>query len=146
MTDRQGPPDIEAILVAELSADTALTTILTGADRISTALPDDLEKRLDPGGWLQLGLLAGSVADPRTSHLYALLVQGAAWAAYKLDAFDVVEEAVRAFLELEGYAGELGVVTATELNAPPYWSPDPETNLPRYVFTGTAYAHRAPVG
>jgi hypothetical protein len=136
MSRHAAPIDVESLLVAYLLDDTDVGTLV--GNGVSTELPADLERRLP---WLQLLLLPGGYADTNTAWLLAARVQFSAWAMSKGDAFDLASVAVRALCGAEDVDHELGVVNAVTIDAAPYWSPDPETDRPRYLFIATVHAH-----
>lgn len=133
MTTPPAPVDLEALLVDALDL---------GGTPASTELPADLD---NPRGnrlpRLQLFRLPGFFTDEATGWLEAARVQFAAWGATKPDAFDLARDAVVALRRLEGAAHALGIITSVTIDVTPYWSADPETDLPRYLFAASVTAH-----
>jgi hypothetical protein len=133
--------DSEALVVAHLNTDNELTALV--GDNIGTVLPPDL-----PLPDCQLFKLAGTIASsaPETVHFEHVRINFAAWAATKPEAYDVAATIIRAFLTLPDVPHALGTVTAADLELAPYWSPDPEDETPRYLFTLSAHVHPGGAG
>lgn len=126
--------DVEALLVAELGQDAAITAL--AADRVSTELPRDL-----PLPYLQLSRLPGSIVDDASMRVERARVQLSSWADNRGDALDLARAALRAIAELAGGSFEQGTVTGVDAELTPYWSPDPDTDTPRYLLTVALYVH-----
>lgn len=144
---RPAPVDLERVAVAHLLLDADLVAFAT-SDGVSVELPEDLDRhRGERLPYLRLFKLPGSYVDDETAVLEAGRLQFDAWGATKAEAFDLAQLAVRALLEAQDVTHEGAVVTRVNLDATPFWSPDPETDLPRYIFTATVFAHpRPPTG
>lgn len=138
MPELHPPVDGEALVVAHLKADPALDA-LGVADRISTRLPPDFtaQKRI------QIERVGGLPVDPETARVERIRIQVKGFGATKEEAYDV---AAAAFVSLRKAAKThaLGVVTAVRQDLALQWSPDPETDAPRYLFGVVLYCHAAP--
>lgn len=129
--------DVEALLVDLLNEDAGVIAV-AGEDSVGTDLPPELDAELP---YLQLWRLPGSViVTDLTQRLERARIQLASWAADRGDALDLARAACLALGEAEG-AYTAGVVSGVEIESTPYWSPDPETDTPRYLFTAAAYVH-----
>lgn len=140
MTGPQAPPNIESLLVDYLSDDVTVGGLATGG--IGTELPaGDLGLPR-----LTLELLPGSVVDADTAHVWRLPIQLAGWAPRtgKAQARDLTHEGLRALLEAPEATHALGVVTAARVELSPWWNPDVDTDLARYMTTVGVFAHRHP--
>ena len=129
--------DGEALAVAHLKADATLDALV--GNRISTELPADFT----PQGRLQIEGEHGLPVDADTSHLQRVRIQVKAFGATKEQAFDV---AALAYASLRGATGThaLAIVTRVTQYLGLRWSPDPETDNPRYLFGVILYCHAVP--
>lgn len=126
--------DVEALLVALLNAD-ADVVAQAGADSVGTELPPELDEELP---YLQLWRLPGSIVTDETQRLERARIQFASWGATRAAALDVARAACKALGEAPG-KHDAGIVTAVDLETTPYWSPDAETDTPRYLFVAAVY-------
>lgn len=129
--------DVEALLVGLLNEDADIIGV-AGEDSVGTDLPPELDAELP---YLQLWRLPGSIlVTDQTQRLERARIQFASWATDRGDALDLARAACRALGEAEG-AYSAGVVSGVDIESSPYWSPDPDTDTPRYLFTVAAYVH-----
>lgn len=128
--------DAEALFVGLLNIDAGVVEI-AGADSVGVELPPESDEELP---YLQLWRLPSSIVTDETQRLERVRIQFATWAADRAAALDLARATCKAFGESPGGHPE-GVVTGVELEVSPYWSPDPETDTPRYLFVGAAYVH-----
>ncbi len=127
--------DVEALLGNYLRADPDVTALAgTG---VSPELPPELDSELP---YLQLWRLPGSTVTDETQHLERSRVQFASWAVDRADALDLARAACAALRDATGSYSE-GIVTGVELETTPYWSPDPDTDTPRYLWTAALFVH-----
>lgn len=129
--------DVEALLVAYLNEAPSVVTV-AGEDSVGTDLPPELDEELP---YLQLWRLPGSTVTDETQHLERARIQFAAWAGRedRGTALDLARAACKELGEATGKHEGFGNVTAVDLEVTPYWSPDPETDSPRYLFTAAVY-------
>lgn len=127
--------DAEALVVAFLAGQADVAALV--GSRISTELPPAPTFPL-----VRLERIGGLTGTP--AHLDRARIQVEAWGATKGEAHTVAAT-VRAalFEELPG-THPLGVVTGAEEDLGLTWSPDPESDQPRYVFGVAAFIHPAP--
>lgn len=90
--------------------------------------------------WPALRITRLGGTRPWPPHLDAARVQIEGWATTKAEALAVLEAALAALADMPGAHAD-GVVTAVAVNVAPSWSPDPETNEPRYVADVTVTTH-----
>lgn len=133
-----GELDPELIVTGFLRADPTLAGLTAG---VSTELPHDF-----PRPWVRVVLLPGSTqADGRHEdhrlHRYRLNVE--AWADTKPDARATLNAAADAALALVGTHAN-GIVTSVELEGLPFWLPDPDDDIDRYITTLALYCHAPP--
>lgn len=127
-------PDIEAIVVQVLNADSGIEDI-AGANKAATELP--------PGAQLpriRVTLAGGTPLVRGWLHAPRLSIE--AWAEDKTTAFDLITEA--AYVLENGLDGALfpeGIVTSFTQETGLSWSPDPETKTPRYLAGFVAHIH-----
>lgn len=143
-----GLVDAEAIAVAWLRADADLTTLLGSADRIGTELPDGFDdpSPIMPGELPRLRLTryaGGGPRDRATHRLDLARLQVDSYAEDKAEAFDAAALSHRRLLALAGQTvAPYGFVSAVETTLGLGWQPDPDTRLPRYLYTVEITAHR----
>jgi hypothetical protein len=134
-------PDIEAIAVTYLEADTDVAALCDG--RVYTEIPEG-----PTYPFLTVLRIAGR-PRPRPRWLDQAQLQVAAWgndAGFsREDTRDLCETAVAALHELVGTTA-LGVVTGVEDVLGPRSLPDPETSWPRFVAEVLITAHPEPEG
>lgn len=129
--------DVEALLVGLLNEDPGVVDV-AGEDSVGTELPPELDEELP---YLQLWRLPGSIVTDETHRIERARIQLAAWGSRpngRGDALDVARAACKALGEAPGKYDQ-GNVTAVDLEVSPYWSPDPETDTPRYLFVAAVY-------
>lgn len=133
------PVNVEALAVAHLSA-AGEVLALVDEDHVSTELPADAELP-----YLKVDLLPGSSSTPQTAHVVRSRVQLSAWgpqgAGGKLAAWDLIAAAWAALMRADQSSHAYGVVTGTDAEVLPYWSPDPETDEPRYLAVIALFVH-----
>jgi hypothetical protein len=129
--------DGEALAVAHLKADATLDALV--GNRVSTELPAGFLAE----GRLQVEGEHGLPVDADTSHLQRVRIQVKAFGETKEEAFDV---AALAYASLRGAVGShaLAIVTRVTQYIGLRWSPDPETDIPRYLFGLVLYCHAVP--
>jgi Protein of unknown function (DUF3168) len=127
--------DVEALAGNVLRADAGVTAL--AGDGVSPELPPALDDELP---YLQLWRLPGATITDETQHLERARLQFAAWAANRADALDLARAACSALRDFPGVHTE-GIVTAVDLETTPYWSPDPDTDTPRYLWTAALFVH-----
>lgn len=133
MPETRNLVDVERLLVAALRADAELAAIVD--TRVSTELPGSFvaDQRL------KLSRVGGSDLDG-AGYLDRALVQLDAYGATKGEAFEVAATALAALFRARGaHAG--AVLTRVERVSGPAWSPDPETDIPRYLATVAVTVH-----
>lgn len=128
--------DIEATLVAYLGADVSLTALVD--DRISTELPAGFTAEAR----VRLFRVGGAPAagDP-AGYLDRPSVQFDCFGATREQAWDVAAESVRAVLQAPSATHTGVVVTGARRTLGPTWQPDPDTDIPRYLFTAVLWTH-----
>lgn len=124
------PVDVEALLVAYL--DPLVTP------PVSTELPGDYA-----GDYVQLWKLPGSMVTPETQWIERARIQFSVWGSTKESAWDAAAATFAALGAIVDTTHTLGVVTACDPEVTPYWSPDPDTDDPRYLFTAAFTVHPA---
>jgi len=132
--------DVEALLVAYLATDGPLGALVD--DAIGTELPRAFPSTGAPR--VQAFRASGTTVDPATGHLDRALVQVNAYGSSKAEAWDVFAETYRALLAARAAEHEGAVVTDVERVSGPTWSPDPQTDAPRYVGSFAVTVHPAP--
>lgn len=134
MPDLRDLVDVEKLLVAVLRADAAVGALV--AARVSTELPSSfgLEERL------RLVRVGGTSLDGDSAYLDRALVDLHAFGASKRTAFVVARTSLSALSRAVGtHPG--AVVSRVERVSGPAWSPDPETDVPRYLTTVAVTVH-----
>lgn len=126
--------DVEALAVAHLLDDAAVTALV--GDGVSTELPLDA-----PLPRIQLFRLGGNLITQETAWLERSRLFLASWADTKAEAFDVSNAAVVSLMATPDLPHDAGVVTAADIELAPYWSPDPEDDVPRYLSTIALTVH-----
>jgi hypothetical protein len=122
-------PDIEQLLTAFYKAETG--------KRAVTELPSDLEQIVPV-------IQVARIASPARYRLDRPLIDVSVWtlkgqrAACSALAQQVLDLTVR---DLVGLRRPAGVVTAAAVDVAPYWLPDPNPNLCRYLATYRLAAH-----
>jgi hypothetical protein len=130
-------PNIEKAVVQALLENEELTDLL-GENRVSTEVPAEAEFPR-----LRVSLTGGTVAVQRW--LYAMRITVEGWAETKGDAFDATVLALSVLETLPETAQvEEGVITSSEIDTGLVWSPDPETDKPRYLGSVTIHIHPNP--
>lgn len=113
-------PDMEQALVDFLAAHAALTPLVAG--RVSTELTSDL-------ACLQVTALGGVQPWPWEA---TVEFQLSAWGGTKAEANLLARTAASAAYDLVGQAVTGGRVTGAAVRLAPLWSPDEDTDRPRY--------------
>lgn len=113
-------PDMEQELVTYLAAHASLTPLI--GSRVSTELESDL-------ACLQVTGLGGVQPWPWEA---TVEFQLSAWGGTKTEANLLARTAVSAAYDLVGQAVTGGRVTGAAARLAPLWSPDEDTNRPRY--------------
>jgi hypothetical protein len=114
---------------------------MTGINVVAE-LPEGLDNPKGTGlPVVQLARMPGTFVDVNTAQLEAGRLSVACWGVDKEMAFDTAQATLRALRRLEDAPSVHGVCTAVNIDATPWWSPDPETNLPRYLFTASLFVH-----
>lgn len=113
-------PDMEQELVTFLAAHAAITALV--ADRVSTELATE-------DACLQVTALGGAQPWPWEATVEFSL---SAWGGDKGEANLLARTAAAAAYDLVGQAVTGGHVTGVAVRLAPLWSPDEETNRPRY--------------
>lgn len=123
-------PDVEALAVAHLLADTGVTDLVD--TRVGTELPQDPT-------FPRIVVRRVGGAQVVEQYLERARLQVDAYAGREVDggggkeqAHDVIREAQRALHEARLAAHADAVVTDVATEVQPVWSPDPETDRPRY--------------
>lgn len=133
------PVNVEALVVEYLSS-SARVLAQVDEDRVATELPGNAELP-----FLKVDLLPGSSSTPQTARLARARVQLSAWgpagAGGKLLAWELIAAAFADLLEAPDATHTFGVVTGADAEVMPYWSPDPETDDPRYLAVVALYVH-----
>jgi hypothetical protein len=130
-------PNIEKLVIGYLLDNQELTDLL-GENKISSEVPPNATFPR-----LRISLSGGTVAVQRW--LYAMRITVEAWADTKGDAFDAAVLALSVLESLpEAALVEEGIVTSSEVDAGLAWSPDPETDKPRYLGSVTIHIHPNP--
>lgn len=147
MPEVRAPVDTEALIVAHLKADSEVLALID-EERVSTETPGDRA-----GLWVKLDRLPGSNAGtPETAHLERARVQFSIFGdtrptttevAAKPATWDLTAAVFRSVFRLPDVAifPGYGIVTGVEAEVFPYWSPDPETDDPRYLFVAAVFVH-----
>jgi hypothetical protein len=128
-------PDVEALTVDALKADTTLSTATGG--RISTDLP----ATFPDGKRVALHRAGGSAADAKTEYLDRPVLQIECYGPTKADAFDCAAETIRALLDMQGGSYNRGVVGQVQRLTGPAWSPEPDGLYPRYLLSVAMHVH-----
>lgn len=129
-------PDVESLLVVYLKADVGVSALV--ATRISTELPASFQAQ----GRVQLFRTGGVPDDDDIpGHLDRPSIQVNAFGATKAGAWDVAAETIRALLQAPTATHTRAVITKATRVLGPTWSPDPETDVPRYLLGFTFAVH-----
>lgn len=132
--------DVESLTVGLLNIDAGVVAV-AGTDSVGTDLPPDLDEELP---YLQLWRLPGTLVTDETQRLERARLQLASWGARlpagRGDALDLARAACKALGDAVG-SHDAGVVAAVDIEVSPYWSPDPETDTPRYLFVAALFVH-----
>jgi hypothetical protein len=131
-------PDVESLLVTYLKADAGIAALVD--QRVSTELPASFA----PEGRVQL-FRTGGVPDNDDipGHLDRPSIQVNAYGETKAEAYDVAAETIRALLQAPAATHTGAVITKATRILGPTWSPDPETDTPRYLLGFTFAVHAA---
>lgn len=129
--------DVEALLVAHLDDDVALSALVADND-VASELPSDFPPEGRP--FVQVFRASATTVDPETGHIERVVVQVNGYGATKANAWDVIAETYRSILEATG-THAAGVVTATVRLTGPTWSPDPITDAARYTSSFAVTVH-----
>lgn len=130
-------PDVEAMLVSYLAADSAVIAAV-GANAVSTEIP--------PGATMprvRITLTGGSPEIP--GWLHAVRVNVEAFAETKPQAFDVIATVVERTEALTNSRRSSIVISLAEQETALAWSPDPLTETPRYIVGMLLVVHPDPV-
>lgn len=128
--------DAERLLVTYLLADDGVAALC--GTRVTTELPKTFTKQAR----VQI-FRTGGVPDPKDvpGHLDRPTIQINAWGATKESAYDVAAETIRAILAAPKATHSGAVVTHANRLLGPVWSPDPDTDTPRYVIGAVLWIH-----
>ena len=127
--------NIEKVVVQFLLANLDLEEII-GENRVSTEIPPNADLPR-----IRITLTGGTI--PVRSYLYSHRITVESWAEDKTTAWDALLECIYSLeAELDGALVENGVVTAVDQESGITWSPDSETNTPRYLTTVRITTHR----
>lgn len=128
----RGPVDVEAILVAHLTAELAGTNV-------STELPGALALPL-----ISLGRVGSTFVDRQTGRVERVRIDLDIRGVDQAASFDLAQSALEVLLEANDVpvVTVAGVITAVEVELGPLRSPDPETDAERYLATVAVFAHR----
>ena len=141
MPDVRPLVDVEGLLVDYLEQDAGLGALVGGvgdAARVSTELPAGFV----PEGRVKLVRIGGTPSGTDAAeHLDRAVVQLDGFGATKADAFDVIRAALVALRRAPSAAHVDAVVTSVDRISGPTWSPDPETDAPRYLLTVAVTVH-----
>lgn len=135
--------DVEGLLIDFLPYDPDLGPLVGGPGvgaRISTELPASFRAE----GRLQIFRVSSTAADGGTEHIERALIQVNGYGADKREAFTVTAAALRALRRAPSVAHEAAVVTDVARVTGPTWSPDPSTDVPRYLSSVAVTVH--PIG
>ena len=131
MIDNRSPlPDIEAALIAWFKADPEVIAVVP-RNKISTELPTPFvaENRI------QLFRTTGGPVDAETEVIDRPVVQINSFGSSKGTAFDVAQVVTGSLKGAEGkIQGDVTFYLSERLTGPG-WSPDPSTDVPRYLMT-----------
>lgn len=131
-------PDVEALAVDYLLAEPAVAALVD--EEVDTELPGDFLKRLPRVRLFRVGGLAGA----NKGYIDRARLQVEAWGGTKASANDVAREALRALLEAPEAAHAGAEVTDAAQDLGLVWSPDPDTDCPRYLFGVVLTLHSTP--
>jgi hypothetical protein len=124
-------PDVEKALVAGLKVDGGV--IGAGiATKVSTELPKGFDST---HGEKRIQLFRSTGGDVASGVIDRAIIQINAFGATKGEAFLISAVADSALKSLEGTLIDRVSISGVDRIAGPGWSPDPETDIPRYVST-----------
>jgi hypothetical protein len=128
--------DAEVLLVAYLRADSGVAALVD--TRVSTELPAGFRAETR----VQL-FRTGGVPDPSdvAGHLDRPSIQINAFGATKGQAFMVAAETIRAVIAAPKATFAGAVVSHATRVLGPIWSPDPDTDIPRYILGVVLWIH-----
>lgn len=131
--------DLETVVIAHLKADAAVLALVP-AGMISGELrralgPDDVA--------LRVRRIGGLPTEQSAGHLGRYRLQVDAFAATEHEAFALAAAADVSIRALEATSGDGIVVTAVAKDRAITNSPDPDSDLARYLFGVVLYAHAA---
>ena len=136
---QRGPTDVEAALVRYFREDPHVAALTSG--NVAGELPDNFDTANELP-FLRLFRVGGNFVDGNTGRLERARVQLDCWARTKAEAFDLANVTVRCAFDLAAGIDVAGLVfTDVRVELGPTWSPDPETDLPRYLLTLAFFAH-----
>ena len=129
--------DVEQILVKFLAEHPAVID-LAGEQAVSTELPPNATLPR-----LRVTLTGGAPRARNWLMDYSIVLE--AWGTTKADSLELLAVAAHALeTELDGAQVEQGTVTGCTQDSGVSWSPDPESDQPRYLTTFTITAHPNP--
>lgn len=119
--------DVETLLVDYLLADATFNAFVDG--RISTKLPStfEAEKRV------RLYRAGGSEVDAESGEVDRALISTQNFGADDVEAFAVARKTLVMLRRTVTMPFDGAVITKAQRALGPLWSPDPETNAPRYL-------------
>lgn len=135
MTEDPGLVDAEGLAVNWLVSSADLAEVV--GDRVSTELPASFAAEAR----VQLFRVGGVPADDGPQHLDRPNLQVNAFGPTKAQAWAVAALVVRRMLAAPRGVHDQGVVTKAHRVVGPTWSPDPETDIPRYVLGFVLHVH-----
>jgi len=133
--------DVEALLVAWLSADAGVLALAAATD-VSPELPAGFPSSGRP--FVQAFRASATTVDDATGHLERAVVQVNVYGSSRENAWDLAAQTYRAVLEAPSAAHPAGVVTNALRISGPSWSPDPITDAPRYTLSFALTVHPRP--
>ena len=138
MPDVRAPADIESVLIAYLKTDGAVTALVP-ASRISAELRRQFSAEET---YLQLFRTGGAPdGDDIPGHLDQPSIQINAFGGDRAEAWDLTAEVIRALTQAPAATHDGAVITRAARILGPFWSPDPDTDAPRYIFGFTFTVH-----
>lgn len=131
--------DLETLVIAHLKADSDVTAIVP-----EEMISGRLRRELDPTDFaLRVRRIGGLPTEQAASHLGRYRLQVDAFAPTELEAFTLAAAADVSIRSLEATSGDGVVVTAVVKDLALTISPDPDSDLARYLFGVVLYAHAA---
>ena len=134
--------DVEALLVAWLSADAAVLALLAAPTDVSPELPAGFPSA--GAAFVQTFRASATTVDTGTGHLERAVVQVNVYGSSREEAWDLAAQTYRAVLEAPGGDHAGAVVTNAVRITGPSWSPDPVTDAPRYALSFALTVHPRP--